>query len=83
MSWLARLDAQAHRWPWPLFWTFRALAALLAVLGAYTWVGLWFERHPVLGIVQFVIVAILLRREIKAWPGSPAPPGTRQRPRAF
>lgn len=40
----------------------------LVALGAYLWIGLWFQRHWLLGLSQVVIVGVLLYREIMASP---------------
>ena len=46
-------------------WCLRALKWSLAALGAFLWVMLWYERHPLLGIVQAGIIGVLLLRELR------------------
>lgn len=83
MAWLARLDARAARSPRPLFWVWRTLMTLLALLGAYAWIGLWYERHPILGIAQFVLCAWLFWTQVMVpWRASASSATPQPPPRA-
>lgn len=46
----------------------RALRLPLAAFGAFLWVMLWWQRHPLLGIIQGVLLSYLLWRELRTEP---------------
>ena len=37
----------------------------LVALGAFLWVMLWWERHPLLGLAQILLIAYALVRELR------------------
>jgi len=71
MAWLAKLDARSTRWSPPVHWGYVGLKWTLASLGAFAWIMLWYERAPVLGILQAAIVGFLLWA---SWRPATAPP---------
>lgn len=54
------------RWPTAARWMFLSAVTGFALLGATLWIVLWYERHPVLGISQFVLCAVVFWRQIMA-----------------
>lgn len=66
MAWLAALNVRAKQWPLPARWAFRVVAGCLAVFGAALWITLWFDRSPLLGMLQFVLCAWVFWTEVIA-----------------
>ena len=50
----------------------RAVKTSLVALGVWCWLGVWFQRDPLLGAAQTVILGLGLRREIMG-PSETAP----------
>lgn len=65
MAWLARLDARVNTWP--AIW--RGLYLLvkwsLVALGAFCWIMLWWERHPLLGVLQAGCIGYVLLHTLR------------------
>lgn len=41
MAWLAKLNVQSHRWPWPFRWAYVAMKWYLAAIGAFALIMWW------------------------------------------
>lgn len=63
MAWLARLDARARSWPRPLWWGYTALKWYLVAAGLFLWLALWWQRHPLLAVMQAGFVGYVLFHE--------------------
>lgn len=50
MSWIARLDARAARWPLPARWAYRGLKWYLVALGGFAVIRLALDRIGVWSI---------------------------------
>lgn len=59
MAWLAKLDARAARCSRLIHWPYLALKWYIVFLGAFVWLGLWWQRHWSLGIAQGVIFGLI------------------------
>ncbi len=52
-----------------VWWLIGLLKWSLVALGAFLWIMLWFERSPILGWAQLIIIGVLLRRELPRFGG--------------
>lgn len=78
MGWIARIDARAAAWPSPARWLFMAMKWLFVAVGAWAWVGLWFQRDFWLGMTQLVLIGYVIWRDY--WPRPAPPPSPDQAP---
>lgn len=60
MSWLESFDTASTRWPAVVRLAYRSVKWSLIALGAWAWAALWYERSPLLGIVQGVLIVSAL-----------------------
>jgi hypothetical protein len=77
LSWLAKLDARAAKWPAAVRWSYLVLKWGLFGLGAVLWLTLWFERQFWLGVAQFVVLGYLAWQHFMASPASSDPAARR------
>lgn len=70
MPWLAKLDARARRWPLPIHWGYLGVKWGLALMGAASLIGIWYQRDPWLGLLQAGLLALIAWDN---WTTAPAP----------
>lgn len=61
---LARFDAFLRKRSTAAWVAFRAVSGFLLLGGFASWVALWYERHPALGISQALLCGLVLAHEL-------------------